>query len=1011
MFRGNLQHTGYSDGYGSITNKTLTLKWSYKTGTGVWSSPAIADLDNDGELEVVVGSDDYKIYCLSSNGEVEWSYKTDLYVKSSPAIADLDNDGELEVVVSSMDGKAYCLSSKGEVKWSHKIGEAYVRSSPAIADLDNDGELEVVITSDEREVYCLSPSGKVEWSYYTGGYMWPSPAIADLDKDGELEVVAGSDGGGIYCLSSNGELEWKLYLGGMVTSSPAIADLDKDGELEVVVGSWDKAIYCLNSNGKIVWKYTTGDRVLLSSAAIADLDNDGELEVVVGSSDQRVYCLSSSGSLEWSYKTDDMVFSSPAIADLDNDGELEVVVGSHDCKVYCLSSSGSLEWSYKTDGRIVSSPAIADLDNDGELEVVVSSDGGSIYCFDTSSLYLPTFLPFFLLVPVGGGLIILIVRRKRPKVSWRSKPLPPRPKAKLEFKQVKPSIKPRREKPSAPPILLTSKSLWSRLKDSFDSKPTLRKSLVLGAELLLTLVAGPLSSYLVEVASKAVEIARRYPSIVDHLGREDVKEAIESFIRSSIEDRQLREEVREAVKEVLKEDPSLAPEIGCALSQIRYDLSSLLSSESETMSFLSKVGNEVDSVLSTLSGIEQLISYYYIPSSKEEVLSPWGLPSHLDDALTMSGRLALIVEKACSILKNGENVILIGEPGTGKTTLLYAIWKGLWDQGLNLALLREGAPVGRHHEDKGFYLFFDDLPEAPELADMVSRVGARGVVATARTSEWSRLKPKTRESFITLEVPRMSKDEVRKVLINHLERLSIPYSKEAVEEVVSRAEGLPVYAWTVVRDLQVRKRSLTLDAAKKMPRAMLDYVEQVIASTLLYDGRALPGAYCCLASLYCLSAMRGRRAHADHLHEIHRFASSLMREEVGDRPDPGLFASIRTYLVRDAELMAYKLPHDSWADILEGKGSGPVSVYIDDIRNILTEEERKGLLKSSFLRAWDRALSDYQRDPLGNADRALSLAYLGLINFKIQLKGLEEIVEEFKDRRISLVLRNLMMSL
>ncbi|RLG50434.1 MAG: hypothetical protein DRO00_08665, partial [Thermoproteota archaeon] len=77
MFRGNLQHTGYIDGYGRITNETLTLKWSYKTGTGIWSSAAIADLDNDGEMEVVVGSSDHKVYCLSSSGKVEWSYKTD----------------------------------------------------------------------------------------------------------------------------------------------------------------------------------------------------------------------------------------------------------------------------------------------------------------------------------------------------------------------------------------------------------------------------------------------------------------------------------------------------------------------------------------------------------------------------------------------------------------------------------------------------------------------------------------------------------------------------------------------------------------------------------------------------------------------------------------------------------------------------------------------------------------------------------------------------------------------
>ena len=741
-------------------------------------------------------------------------------------------------------------------------------------------------------------------------------------------------------------------------------------------------------------------------------------------------------TLKWSYKTGTGIWSSAAIADLDNDGEMEVVVGSSDHKVYCLSSSGEMEWSYKTDDMVFSSPAIADLDNDGEMEVVVSSDGGTVYCFDSSapsapsppqstspsgpssSLFSSSYF-LFLLIPVGLGLVLATIKLKRPpKIEPAVKPLPrkkekPKPKVPEEpFLKRKPEPEPKMERPLPPSIpSKPTKPLWSRLKEGFSSKPFLRKSLILGAELLVAIAAGPLASHLVKVASKAVNVTERYSNLTEYLDREDVKEAIEEFIKGSVEDIELRNEIREAVREALREDPSLAPELETALSQIKYDLSSVLSVESEAMISLNKLGSEIDSVLSTLSGIEQLVSYYYTPSLREEVLSPWGLPSHLDDALIVSNRLASIVEKACSLLQNGENIILVGEPGTGKTTLLYAIWRRLWDEGFNIALLREGASIGRHHEERGFYLFFDDLPEAPELANMISRVGAKGIVATARVTEWSRLKPRTRGAFVALDVPRMSEDEVRSVLVNHLVRLSIPYSEEAIEEVVFRAEGLPVYAWTVVRDLQVKKRSLTLEAAKNMPRAMLDYVEQVIASTLLQDGRALPGAYCCLASLYCLSAMRGRRAHADHLHEIHRFASSLMREEVGDRPDPGLFASMRTYLVRDPELMAYKLPHDSWADILEGKGSGPVSVYIDDIRNILTEEERRNLLESSFMRAWDRALSDYERDPSGNADRALSLAYLGLINFKAQLIGLKEIVEEFRDRKLSLVLRNLMRSL
>ncbi len=48
----------------------LPLFWSYTTGNYVYSSPSIGDIDNDGKLEVVVGSWDVNVYALSTNSPV-----------------------------------------------------------------------------------------------------------------------------------------------------------------------------------------------------------------------------------------------------------------------------------------------------------------------------------------------------------------------------------------------------------------------------------------------------------------------------------------------------------------------------------------------------------------------------------------------------------------------------------------------------------------------------------------------------------------------------------------------------------------------------------------------------------------------------------------------------------------------------------------------------------------------------------------------------------------------------
>lgn len=52
---------------------TCELLWSYTTGWSIYSSPALGDIDGDSLLEVVIGSDDHKVYTLNGLVEIEES--------------------------------------------------------------------------------------------------------------------------------------------------------------------------------------------------------------------------------------------------------------------------------------------------------------------------------------------------------------------------------------------------------------------------------------------------------------------------------------------------------------------------------------------------------------------------------------------------------------------------------------------------------------------------------------------------------------------------------------------------------------------------------------------------------------------------------------------------------------------------------------------------------------------------------------------------------------------------
>ena len=117
----------------------IDKKWSFKTGSDVFSSPAIG---SDGTI--YVGSSDNNLYAINPDGSKKWAFKTGGDVYSSPAIG---SDGT--IYVGSRDDYLYAINPDGSRKWRFKTG-SYVFSSPAIG---SDGTIYVCLlyTSDAAD--------------------------------------------------------------------------------------------------------------------------------------------------------------------------------------------------------------------------------------------------------------------------------------------------------------------------------------------------------------------------------------------------------------------------------------------------------------------------------------------------------------------------------------------------------------------------------------------------------------------------------------------------------------------------------------------------------------------------------------------------------------------------------------------------------------------------------------------------------------------------------------------
>jgi outer membrane protein assembly factor BamB len=105
--------------------KIVTI-WNHDIGTGNFgyggnrSSPAIADINGDGTLDVLIGIEGETDTGLNAydgpTGALLWHFAVDAPgVDGSPSVGDIDGDGRLEVLFFGIDGKIYALDRKDAV--------------------------------------------------------------------------------------------------------------------------------------------------------------------------------------------------------------------------------------------------------------------------------------------------------------------------------------------------------------------------------------------------------------------------------------------------------------------------------------------------------------------------------------------------------------------------------------------------------------------------------------------------------------------------------------------------------------------------------------------------------------------------------------------------------------------------------------------------------------------------------------------------------------------------------
>jgi hypothetical protein len=336
----------------SIVKGAVVEKWTANAGATSPNHPgrsiAAGNIDGMPGNEIVVCTTDGRVRAYKADGTELW-LSSQAGTCTMPSIADLDQDGTVEIVVDSqiIDGKT------GKPKVAAFSPASNVNL--VVSDVNGDGKLDVVgpdrVYSATGAQLASSPNG--------GRYV----AVGDLDKDGVPEIVVANYNlhtlvvwhldpaapGGVKVVRAginiNGALSPSLCGSGSAGNThgggaPTVADFNGDGFPDVALaGGIGYAVFdgkklmnpAVTDAATLMWiKQTQDCSSAATGSSVFDFDGDGKAEVVYADELKlHVYDGATGNVLFETCNTNGTLFEYPLVADVDNDGQADLVVGSN----------------------------------------------------------------------------------------------------------------------------------------------------------------------------------------------------------------------------------------------------------------------------------------------------------------------------------------------------------------------------------------------------------------------------------------------------------------------------------------------------------------------------------------------------------------------------------------------------------------------------------------------------------------------------------------------------------